>query len=149
MRILIQSMKVGDSGYTSSSALDAVQDKSRLWWWLRGDYPVTDSLEGTLRMRIERRKDGFHVWPLEDETYFPSNKKSPQYNLCATVHDGKTTSKPLTEIKEKLKLTQEKIQQAKEKLKAKPTKLKSKPTSKRLSEDLEPVQRRNLELKKN
>jgi hypothetical protein len=86
-------MKKGDVGYTLPWALNVVQGVGRrLWWWVRGDYPVADSSQDTMCMRIERRKDGFHVWPPEDETYYPSDN-CPLYNICVTAHGSVSSEK--------------------------------------------------------
>lgn len=70
----IDSMKVGESGYTTPWAMWVDLDSHM---WLHPKYPVEPSIEGTVDMRVERRDDGFHVWPPADEKYTPV--KEPHY----------------------------------------------------------------------
>lgn len=39
--------------------------------WLHPDYPAELRVHGTAQMRVERRQDGYHVWPPAGETYKP------------------------------------------------------------------------------
>lgn len=82
----IGDMKVGDSGFTLPWALDVIQTRKGLEGWIRSDYPLTGTIQGTSRMRVERHKDGWHVWPPEDETYYPSTP-SHLHDIPVKMHD--------------------------------------------------------------
>jgi hypothetical protein len=75
----IRTMMIGEDGYTYPWAMWADSDR-RLW--LYPDYPVHSTPAGTLRMRVELREDGWHVWPPEGKAYAPQSEPgyvSPRY----------------------------------------------------------------------
>lgn len=59
-------MQVGQAGYTVAWAMLADM-KGQLW--LKPEYDVKPQPHGTAQMRVERREDGYHVWPASGETY--------------------------------------------------------------------------------
>lgn len=67
----IDSLEVGESGYTMSWAM-WVDLNSNMW--LNPKYPVGAEVVGTSNMRVERRGDGFHVWPPSDAKYTPEEE---------------------------------------------------------------------------
>lgn len=67
----INKMVVGDSGYTVPWAMWV--DKSRNCW-LHPDYTLSAKPGGTVEMRVEKRKNGFHVWLAPGENYSPSSE---------------------------------------------------------------------------
>lgn len=63
----IDSMAVGGTAYTVSWAM-WIDAQRRAW--LNPKYGVSYR-HGTLKMRVERRRDGYHVWPPSDARYQP------------------------------------------------------------------------------
>lgn len=66
----IATMVVGDSGYTTPWAMWV--DSDRLCW-LHPRYDLHQQPGGTVKMRVERRSDGWHVWPPRGETWRPTD----------------------------------------------------------------------------
>lgn len=66
----IDAMEVGDYGYTVPWAMWVDMNNHM---WLNPRYPV-GSKGGTQNMRVERRSDGFHVWPPAGEEYIPTDE---------------------------------------------------------------------------
>ena len=66
----IDSMVTGEIGYTTPWGMWV--DKHRKCW-LNPTYTVSENPEGTSRMRVELRSDGYHVWPPSGESWKPSS----------------------------------------------------------------------------
>jgi hypothetical protein len=89
-RATIENMAVGDRRYTTPWGMwvDMSMD-----CWLHPNYPAYEKPGGTVRMPIERREDGYHVWPPSDESYRPSHKSGfvssgpVEFIPVAQIHD--------------------------------------------------------------
>lgn len=64
----IANMEAGQVRYTVPWAMKADLDGAL---WLRPDYLASERPGGTVEMRIERRGDGYHVWPVPGYRYSP------------------------------------------------------------------------------
>jgi hypothetical protein len=62
----IDNMTVGQVAYTMSWAMSV--DSARRCW-LNPRYPAFPEPGGTVKMRLQRRDDGFHVWIPQGETW--------------------------------------------------------------------------------
>jgi hypothetical protein len=64
----IRNMTPGDKGYTVSWAMWADLDRNL---WINGNYTIHDDPHGTVKMLIERTKDGVIVYKrtIKDERY--------------------------------------------------------------------------------
>lgn len=69
----ISAMAVGEVAYTTPWGM-WVDLEGR--GWLHPDYTASPSAMGTVRMRVERRDDGYHVWLVPGETYTPQEEPS-------------------------------------------------------------------------
>lgn len=67
----IDQMKVGEVCYTLPWGMWV--DSNRLCW-LHPKYPAENRPGGTVEMRVELRKDGFHVWVPKGRSWKPSSK---------------------------------------------------------------------------
>jgi hypothetical protein len=67
----IARMAFGQSAYTVPWAMWADQDRLL---WLHPDYEVHARTGGTVKMRIELREDGYHVWAPKSESWKPQGK---------------------------------------------------------------------------
>jgi hypothetical protein len=56
----IGGMMIGEVAYTLPWAMWVDTDRR---CWLHPHYPARESAGGTVQMRVERRLDGYHVWP--------------------------------------------------------------------------------------
>jgi hypothetical protein len=65
----IKDTKIGQTFYTLPWGMWV--DLNRMCW-LHPDYPVSPEPDGTLSMRVQRRADGFHVWPPATSSYSPT-----------------------------------------------------------------------------
>jgi hypothetical protein len=68
-RHTLECMNVGDERYTLPWGMWV---DANMNCWLHPQYPAEHEPGGTVQMRVERREDGFHVWPPSGETYQPS-----------------------------------------------------------------------------
>lgn len=64
----LENMQVGETRYTLPWGMRVDAD---LECWLHPKYPANCFPGGTVQMRVERRKDGYHVWPPAGESYSP------------------------------------------------------------------------------
>ncbi|HVS78831.1 MAG TPA: hypothetical protein VHD84_00880 [Candidatus Saccharimonadales bacterium] len=65
---LIGNKQVGFVGYTVPWAMQVGDDDL---CWLRAHMPAYRRSGGTVKMKVELREDGWHVWPPEGETWRP------------------------------------------------------------------------------
>lgn len=62
----LANMALGDVAYTTGWAMEVDGDRA---CWLRPNYSAEPRPGGTVSMRVERRVDGFHVWPARGYAY--------------------------------------------------------------------------------
>ena len=62
----VNTMQLGERRWTSSRTMLVKPDRSL---WLHGDYEVVIEQSRHHTMCIERRADGYHVWPDPRQTY--------------------------------------------------------------------------------
>lgn len=67
----VASMAVGEIAYTTPWGMWVDAERR---CWLHPGYPAQHFPSGTVSMRIERRDDGWHVWPPKGETWTPRNQ---------------------------------------------------------------------------
>lgn len=79
----IGKMIVGQNGYTVPWAMWADTDRR---CWLKASFPCLPTMSGTVRMYIERRTDGYHVWPPHDEQHKLSGRNSVGDIPVAAIH---------------------------------------------------------------
>jgi hypothetical protein len=65
----VESMMTGESAFTVPWAMWVDRDRR---CWLHPGYRVSSQPGGTVRMLVERRDDGYHVFPPFGERYKPS-----------------------------------------------------------------------------
>jgi hypothetical protein len=82
----IASMQPGEATYVFPWAMYADADRKL---WLHGDYRTRDRFWGAETMRVERRADGYHVWPVPGRKYMPeallAKDRVPVVKLESTV----------------------------------------------------------------
>jgi len=81
----IASMKPGRPYYTVPWAMQADENGAL---WLRRGYTAWDCPGGTAQMRVERRDDGYHVWPVPGERYAPEALHGQRF-ISVAVLEGK------------------------------------------------------------
>ncbi len=69
-RNTLVNMKIGRSRYTTPWAMWVDADME---CWLHPHYTAQREPGGTVCMRVERREDGYHVFPPPGETYQPQD----------------------------------------------------------------------------
>jgi hypothetical protein len=85
----IETMMTGEIAYTTPWGM-WVDSQRRCW--LHPKYTASRHPGGTVSMRVEKRDDGYHVWPPRGEKYQPSDEPgymSPsdtQYLPVAELH---------------------------------------------------------------
>jgi hypothetical protein len=95
----IARMQVGETAYTTPWGMWVDLSKQG---WLHPEYPATATPRGTIRMKVERHENGYHVWPPEGETYNPSSGPcyvSPadtEYIKVAVLHLASDQTSPGT-----------------------------------------------------
>lgn len=78
----IATMEPGRPYYAVPWAMQAGED-GRMW--LRAGYTASARRGGTVRMRVERRPDGYHVWPVPGEEYAPGVTDGHQFVLVSVL----------------------------------------------------------------
>lgn len=67
----LDSMLTGESAYTTPWGMWVDAERQ---CWLHPAYPAHKRPGGTVEMRVERRQDGYHVWPPRGYKYKPSSE---------------------------------------------------------------------------
>lgn len=64
----LDTMSTGERVYTTPWGMWVDRERK---CWLHPKYIAEKSLMGTVCMRVEKRRDGYHVWPPRDEKWTP------------------------------------------------------------------------------
>jgi hypothetical protein len=72
-QVTIADMRPGEHGYTVPWSMWADNHRQL---WLNPRYTWDEHAHGTASMRVERKADGFHVWPPPDYRY-PTHQCHP------------------------------------------------------------------------
>ncbi len=79
----LAAMYVGEAAYTTYWAMSAdLQRKC----WLNPNYPAKSQPSGTVEMRVERRKDGYHVWVPQGASWEPIDLAGRKHLPVAKIH---------------------------------------------------------------
>jgi hypothetical protein len=87
----VAGMSRGDTAYTAPWAMWVDTERN---CWLHPKYKVMPAPRGSVRMRIELREDGYHIWAPPAERWSPQAQPGyaasadVEYLPVAEVHEG-------------------------------------------------------------
>ena len=76
-------LTIGQTAYTVPWAMWADEERSL---WLTPSFPAHDQPGGTVRMRVDLRSDGYHVWLPAGQFYKPEGKAEKGSIPVAELH---------------------------------------------------------------
>ena len=85
----IATMATGETAYTVPWAMWVDNDRH---CWLQPAFPAESEPGGTVQMRVELQRDGYHVWPTTGHRYSPEEEpgivttERPEYIPVAELH---------------------------------------------------------------